>query len=170
MDSQTFCFQRQDVRDGVLPMAAEGETIIPSATGTDLFWRVWNVRVARNDPLINHVKVLEFGVVKAEQKGRDDPICLTMRTPVFYREDPQRFAEVSLQRDAMKKSRVVRSRVCGRVAERGEIIFESFAQPPASVVMGLLEIRFQLIADSTESLRVFSPDSKPIVTIPWSRW
>lgn len=67
--------------------------------------------------LVYQFEMLEFLIVQPEQEGGHTPVIVAERTPVLNGESGERFAEVTLQCDAMQERKVVRGGIGGWICE-----------------------------------------------------
>ena len=155
-------FQSQHVGNLVLIIQAERRPIITGAPGSLLGPLIGIVGLTGSQALIDCLKMLKFLIVQPEQKWGYDPIHMAVGTPVLDRQHCESFPEITLQRYAMKKRRIIRGGIKCRIAEGGKIVFKAPANSSASVFERLIEIRDHFISDRSQRGLVLPPHPQPI--------
>src|SRR5690242_13384233 len=106
--------------------------------------------------------MLKFLIVQPEQERRYDPIHMAVGAPVLDRQHCERFPEITLQRYAMKKRRIIRGGIRCRIAEGRKIVFKAPANSRASVLERIIEIRDHFTSNRSQPGSVFPPHPQPV--------
>lgn len=140
VECQALRFDGQHVGYDSRSIFPEGQGVVAGAAHSNFCRRIGIVRNAVAQSLINLLEMLKLVIVQTKEKCRHDPVGEAHSSPMLYGENSECLSEVSLQRDSVERSGIVRRRVRRRIGERRERIFEAAAQPPAGIVKRFIGI------------------------------
>jgi hypothetical protein len=87
---------------------------------------------------------------------------MAVRAPVLDGQNCERFPEIALQRDTMKKRGIVCSWIMSRTTKWGKIVFKATPNSHTGILERLVEIGDHFVPDHSQRSSVFPPDPQAV--------
>lgn len=160
--NEALGLERQNIGNGVVITDSERYAVVACTARAAFSYPIWVIGLAGEKSFVNRLKMLKLLIVYTEKKRWDDPIRMTVSTPVLDRENCESLPQIALQRDAMKNRRIVCGRICRRIVEGREVVFKPTSDPPSCIVKRFVDIGDQLSSDRSQASRILTPDSQTV--------